>query len=112
MAFERVKQFKDLEFSYDAPNGMTVKVYTDMPGSTMALRKTLSYPATTGRQTKVMPLDQPAGVYVEGTLYRIEVTSTGVVRLFGGILRARPIGVYLDGGNGEIWQTQELGIGI
>lgn len=113
MSLHRVKQFKDIELSYDAPVGLTLKFYTDMPAGTpnMQLRATLSFPASSGRRTHTLPLDA-GGSYPEGTLYRVEVTSTGVVKLYGGILRVRGIGVYIDGANGERWSTQESGIGV
>jgi hypothetical protein len=111
MPFQRVKQFKDLELSYDAPSGLALHFWTDMPGSAMADRVTLSFPATSGRQTKTLPL-AAGGAQLEGTLYKCIVSSTGVVRLFGGIVRARPIGVYFDGAAGETWETQESGVGI
>lgn len=107
MAFQRVKTFKDIELYYDAPAGFSLVFYTDMPGSAMAVRATLPFPASSGRRTHTLPLDG-----IEGTLYRLKITSTGVVRLFGGVLRARAIGVYLDGANSEIWDTQEQGVGI
>jgi hypothetical protein len=109
VSFERVKQFKDLMVDYDAPAGGTVQVWTDMPGTTMALRLTYNLPATTGRQTKNVPMDG-----IEGTLIRfVWAPSVGnVMRLYAATLRLRPIGVYLDGSNGEIWKTQEMGFGI
>ena len=124
MAFQRVKQFKDLELSYDAPSGMTVKFYTDMPGTSsgtngaQALACTVNFPATTGRQTFTMPLDAGSSAssaaqnYIEGTLYKVLITSTGVVRLFGGVVRCRAIGTWFNGANAESWNSQEQGVGI
>ena len=126
MAFNRVKQFKDIELVYDAPSGLTLTFYTDMPGASgaaqgaMTLRVTLTFPATTGRQTLTLPLDGSAtggagsAPYnpIEGTLYKVSVASTGVVRLFAGLVRARPIGTWLNGANNEVWTMQEQGIGI
>jgi hypothetical protein len=117
VALHRVKQFKDLELSYDAADasGMTVTFYTDMPSSggtnIMALRKTLTFPQSSGRRTYTLPLDT-ASAYPEGTLYRIQVASAGVVKLYGGVMRVRGIGVYFDGANSESWRTQDIGIGI
>lgn len=102
----RVKEFKDIEISYDAPSGFTLTFYTDMPGSTLALRKTISFPASTGRRTYTAPLDG-----VEGTLYYVSAASSGTVRLFWGVLRCRGIGVYFDGTQSEIWRTQPQPIG-
>jgi hypothetical protein len=126
MAFQKVKQFKDIELVYDSVAALTVKFYTDMPGTsgaaqgTMTLRATLTFPATTGRATYTAALDDGStganGTApfnpIEGTLYKVVMTSTDVVRLFGGVVRARPIGTWFNGANGEVWTTQEQGIGI
>lgn len=95
--------------SYDAPSGFSLVFSTDMPGAAMAARATLAFPASSGRRTHTLPLDN-----IEGTLFKVKVTSTGVVRLFGGVVRVKPISVYFDGGStpAEIWQTQEQGVGI
>lgn len=110
MAFERVKQFKDLMVDYDASGGTaTVEVFTDMPGASMASRKSYTLPQTTGRQTRNVPLDG-----IEGTLIRFEFSppAAGVMRLYAATVRVRAVGVYMDGTNGEIWKTLEMGFGI
>lgn len=110
MAFERLKELKDVELFYDAPSGLSLLVYSDVASGTqgaLALLTTLSFPATTGRQTYTLGLD---GFF--GTLVRFKATSSGIVKLYGGILRARAIGVYFNGANGEVWTSQEMGIGI
>jgi hypothetical protein len=109
MALQRVKQFKDLELSYDSVSTMTVVFSTDMPGGSMSTRATLTFPASTGRKTHTLPLDG-----IEGTLFKVKISSAGVVRLFGGIVRVRPISVYFDGAStpAEIWESQEQGVGI
>jgi hypothetical protein len=113
MAFERVKQYKDVEFEYDMVSGGTLKVYTDMPGTPMALKRTKSIPASVGTRTYVFPLDEVAdGGILEGTLIKFRIESSGIVRLFGGVYRVRPIGVYFNGANGEIWETLELPLGL
>jgi hypothetical protein len=109
----RVKQFKDVEFEYDAVAGGTLFVYTDMPGVPMALKRTMAVPASVGTRTYVFPLDEISqGTILEGTLIKFRITSTGIVRLFNAALRVRPIGVFFNGANGEIWETLELSFGI
>lgn len=127
MPFQRVKQFKDLELAYDCPapagqiasiSGFSVKFWTDMPGGAMAVRATLTYPYSSGgRRTYTLPLDG-----IEGTLYKVQVIPNTAdagsgrkadqVKLFGGVLRARAVGVYIDGSAGEIWDSTEQGVGI
>jgi hypothetical protein len=122
MAFQRLKQFKDIELSYDATAAMTVKFYTDISAGVqgnMALVCTLTFPATTGRNTYTAPLDAGSTgatsatvPLIEGTLYQVVITSTGIVRLFGGLIRARQIGTWFNGANHESWTSLEQGIGI
>jgi hypothetical protein len=101
-----VNEFKDLLLTYSAPAGATVLFYTDMPGRVLAQRKSANLAATTAdREQQRIPLDT-----IEGRLYKIKVTSGGVVRLFEGVLRHRPIGEYFDGANGEFWETTELSL--
>ena len=111
MSLERVKQFKDLNIDFDisGSGNVTVAFWTDMPGGTMSSRKSVTYTATTGRVTKTIPLDG-----IEGTLMKLVVTpATGTVcRLYAATVRLRPVGVYLDGTVGDIWQTLEIGFGI
>ena len=111
MAFDRVKEYKDITIDYNAASGATLLFYTDMPGGAMALRKTIALPATTTRTTRTYGLDA-TGILPEGTLHRVKITSTAVVRLYGGHLRVRPIGVYFDGAAGEFWETLDTGLGV
>ena len=55
-----------------------------------------------------MPLDG-----YEGTLYKLRAAppNNAVLKLYGGYLRARLIGEYIDGSVGDIWETQEMGLG-
>ncbi len=117
MPLERVKQLKDIIIDYDCSGtgtpSLAVDVWTDMPGAAMASRKSSTLASTSGRQTKVISLDN-AGAYIEGTLVQVKFTpsATAVVRLYGATIRVRPVGVYLDGANSEFWKTQEIGFGI
>ena len=107
MAAERVKQFKDTTIKYDAPAGFSLLVRRFMTGTGLTDWQTLTFPASVGVRTYTAPLDG-----LEAILIKFKATSTGIVRLHGGVIRFRPIGVYFDGAQGEIWETQELGFGI
>lgn len=112
MAFERLKEFKDLELFYDSVAALVMVVKTDVVAvntvqGQLATAATLNFPLSAGRTTYTLPLD---GVY--GTLVQFIASSTGVVKLYGGVLRARNIGVYFNGANGEIWTSQPMGLGI
>src|SRR3954471_13450651 len=105
-----VNQFKDLEINYDATATLTVKFYTDLPGGTMTLRRTLSF--ASGRKRYTLPFDDSGNSYalVEGRLFKVRFECTGVARIYGGTLRFRKIGTYIDGTQGEIWETLEIAI--
>jgi len=108
-AMLRLKLCKDLELVYDAPQGLSMEVYTDVAADTqgaLALATTLEFPATVGKQTYTLPLD---GVYA--TLVRFRATSDGRVILYAGILRVLDIGTSFFGQNGEIWDSLPMNIG-
>ncbi len=110
MSFERYKEAKDLGLEYDAISGLQMTVYGDVAAGVqgaVASIAVLNFPATVGRQTYVLPLDN-----LFGTLFRFKATSGGIVKLYGGYIRLRAIGVYFDGAHGEIWSSQEQGVGI
>lgn len=95
----RIKEYKDVQLEYDAVSGLTFKFSTDMPGNALALRKTLSFPASSGRKSFTLPLDG-----TEGNLYQPRIESSGVVKLYAGMIRMREIGTYFDGAQGEFWE--------
>lgn len=106
-----VTQFKDLELHYDATAAVTVTFWTDLPGGTVTSRRSLTFPATTGREVLRLPFDDSGNSYAlpEGRIFKVRMTvASGVLRLFGGILRGRRLGEYIDGTQGEIWETLEL----
>lgn len=114
MAFNRVWEFKEMGLVYDLVSAAsTLAFYTDMPGGTMAERVipgtgggTMS--VTTGRETRIFPLDG-----LNGTQYKAKITpgATSVLKLYAGYLLARPIGVYLEGARGEVWEMQPQALG-
>jgi len=107
VAFERVKQFKDLTLRYQSAQTLTVQVYVN---GSAAPSRTLSYPASATPANYTEPLDVTG--LLEGTLIRFRFESAGIVRLLAGKVRARPIGTYFDGANNEVWETTDLGLGI
>jgi len=112
LAFRRVWQFKEVVFDYSSNNSSTFQLYTDLPGGAMAARKGAGVTMAStsdGRKTLPIPLDG-----IEGTLYRPEIIpgATTVLRLYGGTIWVRPVGVYLDGSLSEKWTTQEMALGV
>lgn len=107
---EKLKEYKDVELYYESLNAVTLLVYTDIAAGVqgaVSLVATLVCPATVGRQTLTLPLDN-----IFGTLIRFKTTSAGIVKLYGGVYRAKAIGVWFNGAKGEIWQSQEDGVAI
>jgi len=111
---ENVKQFKDITLTYHAPAGGTLYVYTDMPGGALALRKTITLTASSQeRYTETFQFyetgDNPT--WIEGKLIKFKVTSPGTVILYEATVRVRPVGTYIDGASGDVWETQPLSLG-
>jgi len=105
---EGVKQFKDVTLTYEAPVGGTLYAKTDMPGGTIQIRRTISLPATNGRETHTFPLDNPS--LLEGKQIQWRIESSGSVIPYGGYVRFRRVGTYIDGAAGDVWETQPMGL--
>lgn len=104
-----VSELKDLTLVCNITGGTaSLVIRTDLPGGTMADRKTVTLTATTGRETKNITLDG-----IRGKLMQVRVTpaSGAAVELYSGSVRARQIGEYLDGTTGDIWETQPIALG-
>jgi hypothetical protein len=99
------KEFDSLVIDYDG-GPLTATFYTDLPGDAMTSRVTYVVPASTGRRTVTIPLNQ-----VKGRLARFTLASAAGWRLYGGTVRLRPVAVYLNGGNGESYRTRDLDFG-
>lgn len=112
----RVGELKDFLLDYDVTGaGGRVEVYSDLPGTALTLRRTLALPAQTTRGVYVFPLESAADATSDdlpyGQLFKVRIypPTGGILRLHGrAVFRARLIGVYFNGANGEIWETQSL----
>lgn len=109
---EQVKEFKDLTLVFDNTIACPFTVLTDMPGGTMALRRTLTIPVTTGRIERTFPFDSVAlgSALVDGKLIQFLASPTGALKIYSGFVRFRMVGEYVDGTLGEVWQTQPLSL--
>lgn len=121
----RVGELKDFLVDYDiSAAGGRLELYSDLPNHALALVRTLAIPYyTAGRQVYAFPLENPADVTTEelpaGQLFKVRLYPPpgGILRLHGrAVFRARVIGVYFEGQNGEVFETQDLdlagGMGI
>lgn len=112
----RVGELKDFLLDYDASAaGGRIEVYSDLPGTALTARRTLALPAQTTRGVYVFPLESGADAASDdlpyGQLFKVRIYPPpgGILRLHGrAVFRARLIGVYFNGTNGEIWETQSL----
>jgi hypothetical protein len=95
----RVKDFDLMELDIFSNDDVAWSVSTDLPGNAMSERQNGTFPATGDR----VPL--PIPVVAEGRLIQIVLTSPDVFWLFGGRVRYRGLGVYLDGTQGNYWET-------
>jgi len=109
MAFRKVSDFKEITLQYQSNGPTTFQFFTDMPGGTLATRVATTLPSTGNtRKTITIPLDN-----VQGTEYYPLLQPGAATQLFllAGTIWLRPIGVYIDGSLGEIWQTQPIAVG-
>jgi hypothetical protein len=109
---EAVKTFKDVTFEWYGTVDTPVSIYTDMPGGAMAYRLSVTLGAVTSRTEMTFPLDLAGDLYGKLIQFRAQPSSSaGFCILYGGKIRFRPIGVYLDGARADKWESQPLNLG-
>lgn len=106
----RVWEFKDFRYQvHPSAVAGSVEFKTDMPGGTMAVRKTIALPIATERYTNQSPLDG-----IEARQFQpkwIPGAATGILRVYEASVLARPIGVYLEGSKSDFYETQPISLG-
>ncbi len=107
---ESVNEFKDVTLTFENTVACTMNLLTDMPGGAMAQRRAITIPVTTTRKTVTFPLDYSGLGLMNGKLVQFTVAPTGALKLFSGFIRFRRVGEYIDGTQGDIWQTQEISL--
>jgi hypothetical protein len=100
------KELYEVEMEYESDSGGTLTVDSDLPGNSLALRATRVIPVSATPRTVAFSL---AGV--EGRRFQWQVAATSILKIHRLRVKLRPIGVYIDGANGAIWETQPLGFG-
>jgi hypothetical protein len=108
---EGVNDFKDLTLVFENSATCPLVVLTDMPGGVMGAggSVTINLPVTTVRTEKTFPFDTGASL-LEGKLIKFTATPAGVLKIYSGFVRFRRIGEYIDGTQGDRWQTLELSL--
>lgn len=106
---EDVKTVDQVEIDVDASLGpATLEVWSDLPGGDVTSRFTQAIAQTGGREIVELVFATP----VDGKLLRYRITSDFEFAVYGFRASGLLIGVYLDGAQGEVWDTQPLAIGV
>lgn len=95
-----------VRFEIDAPNAVTCSIYTDLPGETLTLRKTLMLTTgTSGRSWAT--IEMPGGISgdTQGRIARVTLSSTSDFRVYQGQFFARRIGRYLAANVSDTFRT-------
>jgi len=101
-----VKKIDQVEIDIDAPSLVSLQVWSDIPGGQVLVRQADST-QTDGREVVVLVLEEP----VEGKLLRYQLASLEEHQVYGFRARVLPIGVYVDGAQGETWISEPLTAG-
>ncbi len=112
----RVGELKDFLLDYDVSGaGGYIQIFSDLPGTALTVRRTIPLPAQTTRGVYVFPLESAADAASDflptGQLFKVRIypPAGGILRLHGRAqFRGRLIGVYFNGTNGEVFQTQPI----
>lgn len=105
----RVKQIDKLEFEIEPESAGTLSwsLYGDLPGGSIALR--LSGTAAIAAARKVLPVTLASAL--EGHKLRLLATADVEFRMHGVRVRALEIGEYVDGAQGDVWESKEVNYG-
>jgi hypothetical protein len=93
-----------IEIDADSTGGAVVlKIFSDLPGGVIVDRTSggISIPASSGRQVLRVVLPNP----IWGRLFREQVWAPVPFQIYGFKVRIVPIGVYIDGSQGDFWYT-------
>jgi hypothetical protein len=100
----QAKLYTEMEFHVEADGQVCWALHTDVPGGVMAQRDSGNFAATAGRKT--VPVVFAANVF--GWHRRLLVWSDQTFALHGIRLRVLPVGEYIDGAQGDTWESQPV----
>jgi hypothetical protein len=92
----RMVQLKDLLVEYEAPQGGSLTVQ-----SNLGAVRSMQLPASAIQRTEIFTLDG-----MEGDLWEWSGSSSGPLKIFAATLRFRAIGVWFNGAKGEFWEVE------
>lgn len=92
-----VKRAREILFEIDTINApVTLTLITDLPGNSQASRFTATITAN-GRRFVRIPLPQGGSTaYIEGRIYRVQLSGTNKFILYGAAIDVLPVGVYIE----------------
>jgi hypothetical protein len=110
------KESREIELDIDTAAGVTVSLYSDLPGGAMALCGAFLSGATSGRQKIKLPLTESTAPYSYpiGRLYQLILTGENAFKLYGARLKLREFGTYLNSDEvtgGAVWDSTPLDFG-
>jgi hypothetical protein len=96
---KKPKDARELELDLESTGNLTVTLYCDLPGYTMAQCFQNTAVSTVGRQKILLPLtlDSAPFDYPVGRMYRLVINGASAFRLYGATLKLRELGCYLTG---------------
>jgi hypothetical protein len=106
-----VKTVDQVEIDIDTSDGpAALQMWSDIPGGTMATRLSFGQAITQshGRESRRLVLNTP----VDGKLLRYQINTNTGLQVYAMRARVLPIGVYLDGLAGDVWQPTPISIGV
>jgi hypothetical protein len=102
----KVKGARAIKIDLENSATVTVRVYSDLPGGTLALRDTVSITSTGVRRV----LEIPLGAEREGYLFEVTATSTADWVIYSLEVETREIGEYIAAGSGKIYDSGILNL--
>lgn len=100
-----VKQLHAIDLDLTAAAAVTWTLFTDLPGSAIAQRRTGSIAVTAGRKSAEVTISP----VIDGRRVRLVLTSSAKFQLHALKMRRKEVGEYIDGAAGEFWESVPLG---
>jgi hypothetical protein len=105
LAGDLVGEIEEVEADVTAPGVLAFSLDTDLPGNTLTSRETFNWMGNGSRQTLHHTFaDRPVG-----HRGRFFLGSDENFQLHGIRYKVLPIGVYIDGAAGEVWEPEPVG---
>lgn len=111
---EKVKQVSEIQIDVTNPQPIGAKLSTDLPGNAVAVRKTWTSPASSGRRPYRLVMEP----YAEGRVLRFRSYSIAPTdqkfKMHGVRARVRTIGTYVEtyeSGQGFVWDSTVVNLG-